>query len=263
MRRNPRWLTCLTFTMAAPLACHAGDEPQDEIPSQSSELMVWSFNNYEAGTLPEDWLVGETRGSGKPATWQVVADPTAPSPPNIMRLVRSENRGDTFNLLLADKSVFDHLDLSVRMRADSGVEDQGGGLVWKCKDEKNYYICRLNPLEGNFRLYKVTKGKRKQLESANIDAEVGRWYELRVVTIGRHISCYVDGERLLTTKDESIRGPGRIGLWTKADAASSFDEVRVTNKVDVEALGLASDDGDKKKGEKEEKKKEKKDKKKK
>jgi hypothetical protein len=155
----------------------------------------------------------------------VAADPNAVSRPNVLRLAKTENSGQTYNLLVADEPRVADVDLRVHVRADSGEEDQGGGPVWRCQDENNYYICRLNPLEGNFRVYKVLAGKRTQLASADMEAETHRWYLLRAVMVGNRITCYVDGKHLLTAVDDTFVQPGQVGLWTKADAATSFDDV--------------------------------------
>jgi len=105
-----------------------------------------------------------------------------------------------------------------------GEHDRGGGVIWRAKDENNYYVCRMNPLETNFRAYKVVDGKRKQLGSAEVKTESGKWYDLRVVMVGDHIQCYLAGERLLEVRDDQFKDAGVVGLWTKADASSSFDD---------------------------------------
>src|SRR5262249_10493733 len=127
-------------------------------------------------------------------------------------------------------------DLSVKMRANTGKEDQGGGLIWRVKDENNYYICRNNPLESNFRVYKVVNGKRTQFDSADVKTEAGQWHTMRAVMGGDRIACYLDGKKLLEAKDDTFKDAGMIGFWTKADAASSFDDlaVRPPSGKDVE-----------------------------
>ena len=147
----------------------------------------------------------------------------------MMTLARTLNEGGTYNLLILGSPVARDLDISVKVRADSGKEDQGGGLVWRYKDENNYYICRLNPLESNYRVYKVVDGKRVQLQSADVPSETGRWYTLRATMMGRQITCYLDGREMLSVADEALPAAGQIGLWTKADAATSFDDLRLKN----------------------------------
>lgn len=199
-------------------AVWAGDSPQ---PKSS-----WTFDKDAAGQVPKDWRILETKGTGKKADWKVVADTTAPSGPNVLE-VQSHADSGTYNLAVLDTVSAKDADVRVRMKANSGQEDQGGGLVWRFKDENNYYVCRLNPKEGNFRVYKVVEGKRTQLESAMVEAAPGTWYELRAVMIGDSIECYVNGKPLLVAKDDTLKAAGKIGFWTKADASTSFDDLEV------------------------------------
>jgi hypothetical protein len=194
--------------------------------SSQAARAEWSFDNLAPGHVPPGWQIGATRPTAATATWQVSADPTAPSPPNVFALTHSENYDGTFNLAIADGPSFQDVEVTLRAKAVAGKEDQGGGPIWRCQDENNYYICRFNPLESNFRVYVVANGKRRQLDSAKIDLEANRWYEVHIRMVGEKITCWLDGRQLLQASDSTIQRPGRIGLWTKADAVTSFDNLR-------------------------------------
>jgi Prokaryotic N-terminal methylation motif len=103
-------------------------------------------------------------------------------------------------------------------------DDQGGGLIWRAKDKNNYYIARYNPLEDNFRVYKVERGKRTMFKNADIPHTPG-WHTLRVTMRGTHIDCFYDGKKYLECDDTTFPDTGMIGLWSKADAQSHFDEL--------------------------------------
>jgi hypothetical protein len=182
---------------------------------------IWNFDGEQAGNIPP----GFTNEGGE---WKIVADPTAPSKPNALAQL-AENSGSTFNLTLVKGTNYKDLDVSVRMKAIAGKENQGGGLVWRVKNAKNYYVVRHNPLENNYRLYKVEQGKRSQLQSREIKSN-GGWHTLRVTMEGDHIQCYFDGKLFLEAKDPTFPEPGKIGLWTKADAQSHFDDLKVIGK---------------------------------
>jgi len=139
---------------------------------------------------------------------------------------RAESEDAVFNIALAEGADYKDVDLSVRVKAVAGKEDQGGGLVWRFKDKNNYYVARYNPLEDNFRLYKVENGKRTQFHSANIPGD-RNWHTLRVTMKGPRIACYLDGKKYLEANDATFTGPGKIGLWSKADARSYFDDLTV------------------------------------
>jgi hypothetical protein len=160
--------------------------------------------------------------------WKVVADNDAPSKPNVLaQLARSS--GSTFNIALAGDTNYKDVDVSVSMKAVAGNTDQGGGLVWRAKDARNYYIARYNPLEDNYRVYKVQDGRRTELQSANVRKSPG-WHMLRITMIGDRIECYYNGRKYLDVKDTTFPGSGKIGLWTKADAQTNFDNLSVSGK---------------------------------
>lgn len=204
-----------------------GEHAKHSEAGEHAEAAHWNFDGTEIGKPPGTWSIRETHRSASLARWAVIEDESAPSPPRVFALTETSNFGGTFNLAVWDKAVYKDLDLTVKVKAVSGKEDQGGGPIWRCRNESNYYVCRLNPLEANFRLYLVAGGQRKQLATADVETEAGRWYTIRVTMLGEQITCRLDGEKLLEATDGIIKDAGRIGLWTKADAATAFDDLTV------------------------------------
>lgn len=213
------------------LACGVATVSCGQVPPPPPDWPVtatpteWNFDETPLGSVPAGWRVAETNGRGTPATWAVVE--AGQDGGQAFGVTQTDNSGGTFNLAIAQEAVYGDLDLTVRVRPDRGEEDQGGGPVWRCIDENNYYVCRFNPLESNFRVYKVVQGKRSQLDSARTDAPAGEWSTLRVTMEGPEIRCYLDGELLLEVSDTTFPGAGLAGLWTKADAATTFDDLEV------------------------------------
>ena len=187
------------------------------------------FAGTPVGSLPPGWRIEGTNQKGPLATWKVVADPSAPGEPNVLALTSpNHDSGSTFNLCWTDQVRFQDGAMEVSMKPVSGREDQGGGLIWRAKDKDDYYICRANPLESNFRVYYVKDASRHQLASASVAIETGAWHTIRVEQSGDRIACSLDGKRLLEVRDATIAGEGGIGLWTKSDAASEFARLQVT-----------------------------------
>jgi len=188
----------------------------------------FSFDDLPPGMLPQGWRVDGTRQDGPLATWQIAADATAPSKGSVLALVRTNHDSTgTFNLCWTDRVRFQDGSIEVSMKPVSGIEDQGGGLIWRAQGPDDYYVCRANPLEENFRLYAVQGGHRTELASAAARISAGAWHRIRVEHEGEHIRCHLDGEKLLDTIDATFTGAGGVGFWTKADAVTSFDDLEI------------------------------------
>lgn len=226
----------------------AWTEVEEEEDAEHRQRTAWNFDNDPADKVPSGWSIRETRPTNRLATWRVLADPTAPSEPNVFALTKTENHNGTFNLAIADNRRFKDIDLTVKVKAVTGEEDQGGGPMWRCKDEENYYVCRFNPLEGNFRVYYVKNGRRKQLDSASVRTDPGEWYTVGVRMERNRIACYLDGRKYLEVQDDTFTSDGMIGLWTKADAVTSFDALAVRELHDGEAAARNHHDDDEHEG---------------
>ena len=50
------------------------------------------------------------------------------------------------------------------------------------------------------------------------------WSTLRVVARGSRFSLHLDGNHLFDVEDATFPDAGRVGLWTKADGVTAFDD---------------------------------------
>jgi hypothetical protein len=185
-----------------------------------------SFDEVKAGELPKGWKAEATNPKGEVAQWKVVADDKAPSKPNVLSITKiADTSGGHFNLCWTKEIQWKDGTLKAKIRADAGNQDQGGGLIWRAADAKNYYTARYNPLETNFRLYYVKDGKRVQLADAgNLGIKSGQWFTMKIVVNGEKMEGWLDGKKLLDMMDKTFADAGGVGLWSKADAATSFDD---------------------------------------
>src|SRR6516165_8348064 len=175
------------------------------------------FSKDDAGKVPSGWKAAQT-GKGE-SVWKVVADDTAPSKSGYVLAQTTADRDALFNLCVADDSKYKDVEISVAFKANKGENDQGGGVLWRYQDANNYYIARMNPLEDNFRVYKVVGGKRVQLATKEgLTVPAGEWHTLAIKQEGEHIECSLDGKKYLEVDDATIKEAGRVGLWTKSDA---------------------------------------------
>jgi len=180
-------------------------------------IQVVNFDSSATGTLPDGWKSGVT-GSGTPR-WSVEADATAPSAPNVLK---QSGRG-TFPWCVAESSLTDGF-VEVKMKPVSGREDQAGGVVWRWKNGDNYYVARANALENNVSLYHTTNGRRNTIKYVDGPVAGGKWHTLRVDFSGTHIRVSLDGVTRIELDDAHVAGAGAVGVWTKADSVTLFDD---------------------------------------
>ncbi len=192
----------------------------------SSDSLRINFDDMKSGEKPNGWKVDATHGGNQLAEWSVVPDSDAPSQPNVLALTKPHE--SEFNLFWTDSIHFKDGALEVKIRADRGKEDQGGGLIWRALDANNYYVTRYNPLEKNLRLYYVKQGKRVQLADVKADIKSGEWFKITVSHQAEMIAVFLNGQKVMQVQDGNLLAAGGVGFWTKADAASSFDDFSIT-----------------------------------
>ena len=180
-------------------------------------INIANFDSSAVGTLPDGWKAGVT-GTGTPR-WSVERDATAPSAPNVLK---QSGRG-TFPWCVKDASLADGV-VEVKMKPVSGREDQAGGVVWRWKDGDNYYVARANALENNVSLYYTERGSRKTIKYVDAPVATNAWHTLRVEFLGTHIRVILDGVARIELDDSHIVGAGAVGVWTKADSVTLFDD---------------------------------------
>ena len=184
----------------------------------------WDFEVDKVGELPSGWTAAQT-GQGTGSVWRVLQDGKL----RVLAQTSAEGPNRFFNLCVADATSYKNVELSVSLKAISGKNDQGGGLVWRYRDADNYYVARWNPLEDNFRVYKVVQGKRIQLETDDdVKIPSDRWHTIKITQVGAEIRCFLDDKQYLQANDDTFEGAGQIGLWTKSDAVTYFDDLSAT-----------------------------------
>ena len=192
---------------------------------------IFDFENSELNKLPIDWSQFYTGKKGENPNWQIKADNTN----KVLAQLTKANPNYHFNVVVFNKIVAKNIELAVDMKAVSGGMDQGGGFVWRFTDAGNYYVVRANPLENNVVLYKVKNGVRTDLplmgkgRTYGVDVpEMGKTYhKLKLIVKDNIFTVFLDGKELFKVKDDTFENAGKIGLWTKADAVTYFDNFSV------------------------------------
>jgi hypothetical protein len=177
-----------------------------------------TFDADRPGTPPAGWTCGST-GGGTPI-WKVEADSGAPSGPNVLK----QSGKAPFPWCVRQGTAVTNGTVEVKFKPLSGREDQAGGLVWRWKDGDNYYVARANALENNVSLYYTERGRRLTLKYVDAPVAANTWHTLRVEFQGTQIRVALDGKTYIELSDSHISGAGAVGVWTKADSVTVFDD---------------------------------------
>jgi hypothetical protein len=177
-----------------------------------------NFDKAEVGKPPAGWMATQT-GSGQ-AKWAVVEDDTAPSKPNVLK----QSGRATYPVCLKDDTNLKDGFVEVKFKPISGKEDQAGGVIWRAKDANNYYIARANALEDNVTIYHTINGRRTEKKRTNTKVATNQWHTLRVDFHANHFIVTLNGQKALEWDDETLKDAGKVGVWTKADSVTLFDD---------------------------------------
>ena len=176
------------------------------------------FDTDPLGAPPPGWTAGVTgRGSHH---WSVEPEGSAPSKPNVLK---QSGKGD-FPWCVVRGATLENGSVQVRFKPIAGKEDQAGGIVWRWKDGDNYYVARANSLEDNVSLYYTQNGRRNTIKYVPAPVAAREWHTLAVEFAGTHIRVSLDGKAYIELDDSNLTGPGAVGLWTKADSVTLFDD---------------------------------------
>jgi hypothetical protein len=183
-----------------------------------------NFDKAEPGKPPAGWTATQT-GSGQ-AQWAVVQDNTAPSKPHVLK----QSGQATYPVCLKDDSSLKDGFVEVKFKALSGREDQAAGLVWRARDANNYYVARANALENNVTIYHTINGRRTEKLRTSMKVPANQWQTLRVEMQGNHFTVSLNGQKALDWDDDAFKDAGKIGVWTKADSVTLFDDFTYGSK---------------------------------
>jgi hypothetical protein len=208
-------LICTALVPLTTGAVQIGDPPS-----------VWTFDTNPPSTLPQDFVIG-TLFDGRPAgEWKVLKTDRAKSAPHVLAQLMGKGAEHAYKTVLINGTGSSDIDLQISFLAIEGKADMGGGLIWRAADDRNYYLTRANPLEQNIRIYRVENGARHLLHNFDQIIDVKRWHTLRVTSQGCRIQVFYDEKMVFDLCDKTFRA-GRIGLWTKSDAVTYFDDLRL------------------------------------
>lgn len=202
-----------------------GGTPAQAAPSATA--ITFNFDRDLAGQAPRGFTFGRT-GEGRMGRWLIRTVPDAPSGKNVLAQLDDDPTDYRFPIAVATQPMVTNAQISVRCKAVSGKVDQACGLVFRYQNDRNYYVTRANALEDNINLYRVIDGRRQEFAGWSGKVSGNAWHTLRADANGDHFEVYWDGKKVIDAHDAAILKAGRVGLWTKADSMTYFDDLRVS-----------------------------------
>jgi hypothetical protein len=203
------WLTRRRLVTAA--AIGASMSIANQFASAQPSVQRFDFSKPLDGwtTVSGQWAIEEVAGAAQGGR----------------ALVQRATAND-FNVIVAPGGPYENVDVSVRFKPMSGREDASAGIVFRFA-EGRYYVIRANALEDNFNFYYYDRGRR-QIDGVRVKAPaLGQWHKLRIMAVGDRVQGWLNDQALIDRRDSRFAS-GRIGLWTKADSITAFDELTVT-----------------------------------
>lgn len=196
------------------------------VAAQAQQNRTWDFEVDPVDKTPNGFSFART-GSGRMGRWVVRTEKDAPSGTHVLAQVDADATDFRFPMAMAEQPLLADVRLSVRCKPEAGKSDQACGLVIRYQNENNYYLARANALEQNVRFYKVIDGQRQQLAGWNGPVASGAWHGLQIQADKEHFVISWDGQLVMDVVDHAFREAGRVGVWTKADSVTAFDDLTV------------------------------------
>jgi hypothetical protein len=187
---------------------------------------VVDFDALAVGASPAGWTCTAPQHNGK-SRWEVRKDDSAPTKPYVLAPVASDSADQSAPIILDGLTLRDG-DISVRIKPVQGAEEHGGGLVFRYRDERNYYLVRASSAEKTIAVYRVQNGQRSAVVGPiKHEFPANTWSILKIVARGDRVQVYVDHRRILEGRDGAYTGSGRVGVCTIGDSMMYFDDFRV------------------------------------
>jgi hypothetical protein len=183
-----------------------------------------NFDDRTPGAAPPGWTATQT-GSGS-AKWAIQKDDSAPSKPNVLK----QSGQATFPVCFKNDTNIKDGFVEVKFKPVVGKEDQAGGVIWRLQDANNYYVARANALENNVTIYHTINGHRTEKKRTKTTVAANQWHTLRVDFQGNHFTVTFDGKKAIEWSDDTFKEAGKVGVWTKADSVTEFDNFTYAGK---------------------------------
>jgi hypothetical protein len=220
---NLRNLVYLGFALILTILASARSQTPATTPAAPTVKSIHvDFEKFAPGAEPEGFTSALTGGGGA-VRWAIQEDPSAPSGAKALTQLSTDKTNQRYPLCICNSFSTRDVEVWTQFKPICGEIDQAGGLVARYTDRNNYYVVRANALEDNVRLYRVVNGVRTQFAGADVKVAPRQWHTLKLIVRGSHFQVIFNDKTLFEADDKTFDAAGKVGLWTKADSVSEFD----------------------------------------
>lgn len=188
---------------------------------------TWNFDSYPENTLLNAFVSTGTGGQQGKGAWIIKPDYTAPSKPNVLAWISSNDTQSGYHILVTSNGSYSNFVASVMFKIISGKVDQQAGLVVRFQGINRYIVLRADALNNVFSLCRAQIEGLVCTQDRGVNIAKGQWYNITAEVSSQGIGGYLDGTRLLLRNDQNYLNGGQIGMWTKGDSNVYFDDLKV------------------------------------
>jgi hypothetical protein len=214
-------------TLNLPIVVFAQSDSSSQQTSNAAEPITIDFEHFETGPVPKDFTAF-LEGLGKESAWQIKSEPSALSGTKVLAQTSYDQIDYRFPMLVYNDVTAKNVRVAVQFKPLSGKIDQASGVIVRFQDPEHFYVVRANALEDTVQLYRVVEGVQHVVTGKNVPVESGKWHSLDVMIDDVHVTVFFDGQQLFDVRDETFSTAGKIGLLTKSDGVTLFDDLQVT-----------------------------------
>ena len=209
------------------IVCAQSESSSSSSQSLSAEPTTIDFEHFETGPVPKDFT-SFLGGVGKYSAWQIKSEPSALSGTKVLAQTSYDQIDNRFPMLVYNDITAKNVRVAVQFKTLSGKIDQEAGIIVRFQDPNHFYVVRANALEDTVQLYRVVEGVHHVVTSKNVQVESGKWHPLDIMIDDVHVTVFFDGQQLFDVRDDTFPTAGKIGLLTKSDGVTLFDDLQVT-----------------------------------
>lgn len=192
--------------------------------AESASCVTATIDGQKADVPPAAFDL-DPLGESARARWHVVQDATAAAGFAIEQM-RAPTNADSA-LAISKAASLRNVDVSLRLKAISGFEDQAGGVALRLVAPDTYYLVQVDVRRDRVLFQRVTGGVSEDIVGVDADIASDAWHTLNVRAMEDEFVITLDGVWMFTAFDKSLSQGGHFALWTNVHGITRFESISI------------------------------------